>query len=39
MQLLTAAGIIVDIDMDVVDVIFRKKLFRFEAGASPGVGE
>jgi hypothetical protein len=34
-QLLTASGIVRDVDYDVVYLLFRKKLFRSEAAASP----
>ena len=34
-QLFTAAGIIRHVDNDVVYLLFRKKLFRSEAAASP----
>jgi CRP-like cAMP-binding protein len=38
-QPLAAAGVIEDVDGDEVDLLFRKKLFRSEAAASPGLGE
>jgi hypothetical protein len=34
-QLLTASGIVRDVDYDVVYLLFRKKLFRSETAASP----
>jgi hypothetical protein len=39
LQLFTAAGVIDDVDGDVVDAFFRKKLFRSKTAASPGLGE
>ena len=38
-QPFAAAGVIEDVDGDEVDLLFRKKLFRSEAAASPGLGE
>jgi hypothetical protein len=38
-QELTAAGVVKDVDDLDVDSVFRKKLFRSEAAASPRLGE
>jgi hypothetical protein len=38
-KLLAAAGVVKDVDGDEVDAFFRKKLFRSEAAASPGLGK
>ena len=39
MQLFAAARIVLYIDDEEIDLVFRKKLFRSEAAASPGLGE
>jgi hypothetical protein len=39
LQFFTAASVIDDVDGDVVDIFFRKKLFRSKTAASPGLGE
>ena len=38
-QPLTPLRVVLDVDRDEIDTFFRKKLFRFEAAASPGLGE
>ena len=38
-QVFAAARVVQHVDGDEVDVFFRKKLFRSEAAASPGLGE
>jgi hypothetical protein len=38
-QQLAAASIVQHIDDDEINSVFRKKLFRSEATASPGLGE
>jgi hypothetical protein len=39
LQFFTAARVIDDVDGDVVDAFFRKKLFRSKTAASPGLGK
>ena len=39
LQFFTAAGIIDNVDGDVGDIFFRKKLFRSKTAASPRLGE
>jgi hypothetical protein len=39
LQFFTAARVIDDVDRDVVDAFFRKKLFRSKTAASPGLRE
>jgi len=39
LQFFAAAGVIDDVDGDVVDIFFRKKLFRSKTAASPRLGE
>lgn len=38
-QLFTPARVVQYVDRDEIDAFFRKKLFRSEAAASPGLGE
>ena len=38
-QLLTSMWIVIYVNVDKIDASLRKKLFRFETVASPGVGE
>jgi hypothetical protein len=38
-QPLAPVGVVQYVDRDEVDALFRKKLFRSEAAASPGLGE
>ena len=39
MKFVAATRLILYIDDEEIDVVFRKKLFRAEAAASPGLGE
>jgi hypothetical protein len=39
LQFFTAASVIDDVDGDVVDIFFRKKLFRSKTAASPRLRE
>jgi hypothetical protein len=38
-QPLTPLRVVLDVDRDEIDTFFRKKLFRFEAAASPWLSE
>jgi hypothetical protein len=38
-QPFTPLRVVLDVDCDEIDAFFRKKLFRFEAAASPGLSE